>query len=140
MASFSSSGILARFLGALVLVFATYNPSGFSFFHWLTRTLEAKQGWSPLLVLAGIVLIIGWTVFVRATKRSLGIVGFVLAAAFFGTLLWLVIDVGIVPANSTRTIAYLIEIIAAAILAVGMSWSHIRRRLSGQADVDDLED
>ena len=26
------------------------------------------------------------------------------------------------------------------ILAVGLSWSHIRRRLTGQVDVDDLED
>jgi len=26
------------------------------------------------------------------------------------------------------------------ILAVGMSWSHIRRRLSGQADMDDVDE
>lgn len=138
MASFSPVGLLARFLAALALVIATYNPSGYSFVHWLTRV--AKEGnWSPFVVLAGIVLIIGWTVFVRATKRSLGLMGFILAVALFGTLLWLVIDVGIVPANSATTIAWLVEVIAAAILAVGMSWSHIRRRLSGQADVVDLE-
>ena len=91
-------------------------------------------------MLVGLVLIIGWTVFVRATKRSLGLIGFILAVAFFGTLLWLVIDVGIVPASSTRVIAYLVEVLAAAILAVGMSWSHIRRRMSGQSDVDDISD
>ena len=26
------------------------------------------------------------------------------------------------------------------LLATGMSWSHIRRRLTGQLDVDDVED
>jgi hypothetical protein len=26
------------------------------------------------------------------------------------------------------------------VLATGMSWSHIRRRLSGQADVDDVDE
>ena len=139
MASFSPTGILARFIAALVLVMATYNPSGVSFFHWLTKTIEANT-WSPFVVLVGLVLIIGWTVFVRATKRSLGLIGFILAVAFFGTLLWLVIDVGIVPASSTRVIAYLVEVLAAAILAVGMSWSHIRRRMSGQSDVDDISD
>ena len=137
MASLSPTGILARFIVALFLVFATYNPSGFSFFHWLTRTVEANS-WSPLIVVALVILLIGWTVFIRATKRSLGLIGFLLTVALFGTLLWLVIDVGIVPANSSRTIAVLVEIIAAAILAVGMSWSHIRRRFSGQVDVDDV--
>ena len=136
MASFSPTGILARFLGALVLVFATYNPSGYSYFHWTVAT----KSWSPYIVLAGVVLIVGWTVFIRATKRSLGLIGFLLALAFFGTLLWLIIDVGIVPANSTLAIAFVVEVLAAAILAVGMSWSHIRRRLSGQTDVDSLDD
>ena len=28
----------------------------------------------------------------------------------------------------------------AVILATGMSWSHIRRRLTGQFDVDDMDD
>jgi hypothetical protein len=28
----------------------------------------------------------------------------------------------------------------AAIMATGMSWSHIRRRMSGQLDVDDVDE
>lgn len=139
MAGFNATGILARFIAALVLVLATYNPSGKSFVHWLMSTVE-NNSWSPVFVLAAIVLIIGWTIFIRATRRSLGLIGFILAAAFFGALVWLIIDVGIVPANSRTAITWLVEITAAAVLAVGMSWSHIRRRLSGQADVDDLDE
>jgi Family of unknown function (DUF6524) len=30
--------------------------------------------------------------------------------------------------------------VVATILAIGMSWSHVRRRLSGQADVDDVDE
>jgi hypothetical protein len=30
--------------------------------------------------------------------------------------------------------------VISALLAVGMTWSHIRRRLSGQFDIDDIED
>ncbi|MGB5773274.1 MAG: DUF6524 family protein [Sedimenticolaceae bacterium] len=31
-------------------------------------------------------------------------------------------------------------VLLSAILAVGMSWSHIRRRLTGQIDVDEVDD
>lgn len=31
---FSWAGLLFRFLAALLLVYATYNPEGYSFFHW----------------------------------------------------------------------------------------------------------
>jgi len=138
MSNFSPTSMLARFLAAIVLVFATYNPSGKSYVHWLLDTFNGGE-FKPLFVLAGIALIIGWTIFIRAARRSLGLIGFILAVAFFGTLLWLVIDVGIVPANNRLVIEYLILIIASAILGVGMSWSHVRKRMSGQADVDEIE-
>jgi hypothetical protein len=31
-------------------------------------------------------------------------------------------------------------VMVATILAIGMSWSHVRRRLTGQADVDDVDE
>jgi hypothetical protein len=129
-------GFLARFGAALVLVFASYNPSGWSYFHWLSRDGFAID---PLKALAGIVLIIGWVVFIRATMRSLGWLGLVLAAAFFGTLIWLVVDLGWVPAGSVEVLTYLIMVALCAVLATGMSWSHVRARLTGQRDVDEVD-
>jgi hypothetical protein len=85
------------------------------------------------------VLLIGWVVYLRATFRSLGPIGVTLAVAFFGTLLWLVVDWGLIPAGSVRTVTYLILIAASAVLATGMTWSHIRRRISGQMDVDEID-
>ena len=38
-----------------------------------------------------------------------------------------------------RWLAALVLVLLATILAVGLSWSHIRRRLSGQVDMD-MED
>jgi Family of unknown function (DUF6524) len=130
-------GFLLRFLAAFVLVFSTYNPSGYSYYHWVSRNLTEP---SPLMALAGILLLIGWTIYLRATARSLGVFGLLLAAAFFGTLLWLVIDWGLVRVDSVTAITYIILVIMCGVLAVGMSWSHIRRRMSGQFDVDDVED
>jgi hypothetical protein len=133
---FNVGGFLTRFVAALVLVFASYNPSGWSYFHWLSDDGFAID---PIKALAGIVLLIGWVVFIRATMSSLGWLGLLLAAAFFGTLIWLVLDMGWVATDSVEALTYLILVALCAVLATGMSWSHVRARLSGQRDVDEIE-
>ncbi len=59
-----------RFAFALVLVFLTYNPTGFSRVGWLLSE-------TPLVykVGAGIVLLIGWAMFLRATWNSVSDAG-----------------------------------------------------------------
>lgn len=131
------AGILVRFLVAIVLVFATYNPEQMSYYHWVRDNLQEAL---PLKLFAGVVLLIGWTIFLRATMRSLGAFGLLLAAAFFGTLIWLIVDYGLVRADNVKTMTYIALVILCGVLATGMSWSHIRRRLSGQLDTDDVED
>ena len=135
-------GVVIRFVVALILVFCTYNPYEKSYFHWLQSYLNptTESGASlPLLVFAGIVLLIGWTVYLRATMRSLGIFGLGLAVAFFGALLWLAIDFNIVSLDNTKLVVTLILIIFAGVIATGITWSHIRRRITGQTDVDDVD-
>ena len=85
----SAGGFLLRLVAAAVLVFATYNPAGYSYVHWVR---EAGGGPLPLKVLAGIFLAAGWLFCVRSTLRSLGHVGTALAAGFFGVLIWLFVD------------------------------------------------
>ncbi|MCK5665409.1 MAG: hypothetical protein KAI17_18100 [Thiotrichaceae bacterium] len=135
--TFNFTSFLIRLFFALILVFASYNPSDYSFYHWLTQSLD--QGLQPLLIFCGVVLLIGWVIYIRATITSLGVIGLVLAFAFFGSLLWLVIDMGIVPADSIEIITYIILTLLACVLSIGMSWSHLRRRMSGQVDVNDTD-
>jgi hypothetical protein len=132
----SLAGFGIRLLVALALVLLTYNPAGVSWFHWVRADLP---GITPLVALAGVALLIGWTIYVRATLRSLGALGLTLAFAFFGILLWLVIDVGIVPADSVESITWIVLVLLSLVLAVGISWSHVRRRMTGQVDTDELE-
>ncbi len=136
-AGFTATSFLGRLIAALALVFATYNPSGYSYYHWARERLEQLD---PLVALAGIVLLIGWVMFVRATLRSLGLLGLLLAGGFFGTLVWLAIDRGWLAADNVTALTYVVLVLLSAVLATGMSWSHIRRRLSGQLDVDDVEE
>jgi len=135
--TFNFISFLIRLVFAVILVYASYNPSHYSFYHWVTG---AQAGLDPLMIFCGVVLVIGWSVYIRATLRSLGPIGLILATAFFGSMVWLILDWGEVPMNNDALIGYLVLGVCSAILAVGMSWSHVRRRLSGQADVDEIEE
>lgn len=131
-------GWTGRLLLAAVLVFATYNPSGHSYWHWLRQSLPG--GVDALVVFTGVVLAIGWTIYLRATLRSLGGLGLVLTTAFFTALLWLLADWGVLPIDDRRTVIWLGELVLTAVLAVGLGWSLVQRRLTGQVDVDDVEE
>ena len=140
---FSWTNFLLRLVFALVLVFVTYNPEKLSYYHWAIAPLldgEDDASVTVLQVFLGVVLLIGWVIFLRATMRALGVIGLVLAIAFFGTLLWLVVDVGLVSAENSRALSYLVLLGLAGVLSTGLSWSHIRRRLTGQLDVDETDD
>jgi hypothetical protein len=87
----------------------------------------------------GIVLLIGWIMFLRATWNSLGPIGTALAAVFFGVLIWLFVEWGFFALDDTVVIQWVVLCVLTSVLAVGMSWSHVRRKLSGQYDTDEIE-
>jgi hypothetical protein len=132
----STSGISLRILFALLLVILTYNPSGYSYFHWVYNTWSEL---TPYLAIAGIVLLIGWGIYANATFNSLGLIGIILLSALFASLVWLFIYWGWLSIDNVSAMAWVIEVLFAIILGVGMCWSHITRRLSGQQDVDEIE-
>jgi hypothetical protein len=133
--SIGIGGVALRFALALVLVLLTYNPSGTSYYHWVAGDLA---NFDALKALAGVVLLIGWVVFLTATARSLGAIGVLLSTAFFAALVWVAVQYGWFEA-APRTLLWIGLVVAAAVLAIGMSWSHVRRRLSGQLDVDEVD-
>ncbi len=135
--SFSWLGFLLRLIAALVLVFASYNPEGYSYYDW--ALLDFSQ-FTILKGFVGVVLLIGWTILLRATIRSLGPFGIILALAFFGLLIWLIVDWLAIATDDLRVISYIVELVMAGILSAGVSWSHIRRRITGQLDTDELSD
>ena len=134
---FDALGFLLRVVFAMLLVFGTYNPTDFSYVRW---AFSGDAEFGPVTALVGVALLIAWIVFLRATFLSLGWLGIILGAALFGCFIWLLIDIGWLSMDSTSAITWLVLLLISLILAVGMSWSHIRRRLTGQFDVDDIED
>lgn len=133
----TGTGILLRFLFALLLVLLSYNPSGHSYFHWVYTDFTIS---SPYVVIAGLVLLIGWGVYLKATFNSLGIIGVLASVAFLACLVWLLIYWGWLSVNNASAMTWVIEVLVAALLALGMCWSHLTRRMSGQVDIEDSRD
>jgi hypothetical protein len=138
----SWQGILLRFLGALVLVYGSFNPEGYSLYHWIVQPVVQGAGvasvLSPLKALAVLLLVIGWGVFVQATKRSLGTAGAILVLALLAAVVWLLSYWGILTLDSSRVVAHVVLLAIAILLTIGMSWSHVTRRLTGQVDTDEV--
>ena len=136
-AAFTPVSFLLRWIIALVLVFATFNPTDYSFYRWV---LPMDGESLPLKALAGILLLIVYVIYFRATWRSIGPIGVGLAAALLAALIWVSIDLGLLNLAQPTIMTWILLFAFATILAVGISWSHIRRRSSGQADIDDVDE
>ncbi len=129
-------GILLRWLGAFVLLTATYNPTQWNFAHWSQANYATQL---PLTLFLGLILGVGYMVYIGATLRSIGAFGVVLIAAIFGSALWVLADWGVLRLGNQGLTVWLALIALSLILGVGLSWSIIRQRLSGQASVDEIE-
>jgi hypothetical protein len=128
-----------RFLASLLLVMATYNPTNYSYVGWL-RAATPENPLGPEHFVVGIALLIGWVILLAATQRSLGTFGLLLGGALLGGVVWLLTDIGWLDVSSVFSATWVGLICVAALLAVGLSWSHVWRRLTGQFEVDDGDD
>jgi hypothetical protein len=141
--AFSMGDFLVRWLGALALVLVTFNPTPYSYVSWVFGGWGGFDGLAedlPLKALAGAVLLILYAIFLRSTFRSIGGLGVVLAALLLGAILWVVVDWGWLDLDGSNVVTWIGLVMVATILAIGLSWSHVRRRLSGQVDVDDVDE
>lgn len=136
---FGFVSFLWRLLAALILVFATYNPTGHSAYHWIADAIR-ESAFGPLHLLLIAVLIAAWVVFWIATWRALDTLGVVLASIMLGAIVWLFIDIGWLTPESSQAITWIVLVCIGIILAIGVSWSHISRRFTGQVNVEDIDD
>ena len=136
----TAAGFLYRFVAALVLVLLTFNPTGHSAWHWIGTALGPDADFGPLHLLLIGVLAAGWAVFLIATWRALGGLGSAIAALIVAAIIWLFYDIGLLESNTFSAITWISLVALAAVFAVGVSWSHLWRRVTGQFNVDDVND
>jgi len=131
------AGFAFRLLFALILVLVTYNPTSFNYVTWAMEQYSVNLS---IVVLNGLILLIGYIIYLRATFRSIGPFGILLASAVLGAIIWVLSDNGLIDPQNNKLMIWVGLICLSILLAIGLSWSHIRRNISGQSDVDDIDD
>jgi len=131
------TGFLLRWVFALVLVTATYNPTQYNFTRW---AMTDGQDRLSMTVLVGLVLLVGYIIYLRATLRSIGAVGRALILALVGAVIWVAYDYGLLDLQNRDLTVWIGIFALSLVLGIGLSWSIVRRKLSGQADVDDVDE
>jgi hypothetical protein len=132
-------GFFIRWIFAAILVFATFNPTNWSLVGWVWTDQGLNTDDLPLKALLAIVLLIGFIIYLRATMRSIGPFGIGLLVVLFVVLGWVAITYAGADWVTGDILIWLGLVAVSLIMAVGLSWSHIRRRLSGQIDVDEAD-
>ena len=130
-------GIILRWLGAFLLLSATYNPTQINFTRWAEANWQTQM---PLTLLLGLLLGVGYMIYIGATLRSIGAFGVLLVAAIVGALIWVLIDYQILTLQNPSLYLWLGILALSVVLGIGLSWSIIRQRISGQATVDEVQD
>ena len=130
-------GIILRWLGAFVLLSATYNPTQINFTRWAEANWQTQM---PLTILLGLLLGVGYMIYIGATLRSIGAFGIILVAAIVAALVWVLIDYQILTLQNPQLNLWLGIFALSVVLGIGLSWSIIRQRLSGQATVDEVQE
>ncbi len=129
-------GFILRWLAAFALLAATSNPTDYNYIKWV---MTLGDGSISLMVLAGLLLLIGYIIYLRATLRSIAGFGMMLVLALVGALLWVLYDFVVLSLDNAGLNVWLGLLALSLVLGVGLSWSHVRRALSGQAEMDDVD-
>ncbi|MEO5614115.1 MAG: DUF6524 family protein [Cypionkella sp.] len=130
-------GIILRWLGAFILLSATYNPTQINFTRWAEANWQTQM---PLTILLGLLLGVGYMIYIGATLRSIGTFGILLVGAIVAALVWVLIDYQILTLQNPSLNLWLGIFALSVVLGIGLSWSIIRQRISGQATVDEVQD
>ena len=130
-------GVFLRWIFAFVLLALTYNPTPWNYVRW---TAQNYNRYLSVVVLMGLVLLIGYIIYLRATLRSIGGFGMALILSVVAAMLWVLYDFGLLSLDNSDVNTWLGIFALSVVLGVGLGWSHVRRRLSGQADIDDIDE
>jgi Family of unknown function (DUF6524) len=133
---FGFGQLAGRMAFSVALVLLTFNPTGYSYYHWLADGFPKIQ---PLEAVAGVALLGAWVFFIRSTLAAMGTIGLVLLVAFFAAIVWWIVSNGWLDVANRSAMAWVVLVILGLVLGIGMSWAHIRREFSGQASVDRID-
>lgn len=123
---FGLSGIIARMLLSLFIVYGTYNPSGRSFFHWAF----ADGPITPRLLI-GVVILGTYVSLLYATWEVIGFLGMLLVVAFCVATALMLEQANLISLADWTTIRLVALTTLAFTMGWGMSFSLLFARITG---------
>jgi hypothetical protein len=124
-----------RLICSLLLVFSTYNPTGYSYVHWIIGDSSAPVALKAVVGI-GLMLVYGVVLAVMfAAFRGAGLIVGGLAALLFSvelTILLVPVPRGASWQSWALLGQYAVLLALALVIAFGVSWSHLIERLTGQ--------
>lgn len=134
MSHISWDGVAARLLFSLFVVFATYNPSGRSYWHWLWN---GQAGfWTVLAV--GLVLLLVHLALFLTLRGLLGWKGLFLVGLTLASLMLAAAELGLasLSGNWSGTAPL---VLLSLLYTFGLSWSLVHHRAAGITHVEPLK-
>jgi len=125
----STGGLIARLMACLALVFATWNPTGVNFLAWIDgpAPIALKASAAALLLLLHIL-------FARITWLSLGGPGLLFLLTMLLTGVFTLSELGWIDLGRGRTWGYVFVTVSSLTLMAGVTWSLMKRRVTGQSN------
>lgn len=131
---FDWTSIVARVLFSFFVVFAVYNPSGHSYWHWMQQ--GSAGFWAKLAVGIGLLVL---HIFICSTTVSVlkwrGVL--LIVALLFSAWMALSRQAGLDQGGASGTIVVALTGLA-LLYAAGLSYSHIHHRIAGVAHVEKI--
>lgn len=132
----SSPGVLlTRILAAAFVVFASYNPTGKSVWHWVSQHENPTDAWVILVAIVAILLNLA---LLLAAWNALGFMGTLIVLVLFAALVYLSFQEQWV--GSSKSIQWLALILYSVFLGIGLAGAILWRRATGQVVVEDSDD
>jgi hypothetical protein len=137
-ARYDWKAVVARLLFSLLLVFSLYNPSGYSFWHWM---LAPSQGpWNSLwakafvgLGVAGLNIMV-WKAAVAVLRPS----GVFFILVFCGLGFAALAEFGVLEREQSGTLLIAAMFTIVVILTAGLSLASLMHRLTGVQHVEEV--
>jgi hypothetical protein len=125
----SPLGLLARLIVCVGLMAATWNPSGYSYAHWVgdDAPLSARA-------LATAVLTAAHILFARIAWLSLGLPGLLLVLATIAAGAAALHEIGAIDLGRPSTRGYAAVAALGLATTAGVAWSVVKRRVTGQSN------
>ena len=134
MSHISWDGVAARLLFSLFVVFATWNPSGRSYWHW---AWAGEAGfWTRLAV--GLVLLLTHLALFFTLRGLLGWKGLVLVGATFATIMLAAAELGLAQLSGSWSGTAPLVLLS-LLYTFGLSWSLVHHRAAGITHVEPLK-